>query len=537
MKALRDYQQEIYKNLRLALRKHRTILVQLATGGGKTAIISEIMSSVLDKDKIGWFITPRKELLGQASKHFRKWGVNHNLIAPGCNESLAYNIHVISKDTLVRRWDKIKRWPDIILIDECHINYAFQIELEKRAPKTTIIIGWTATPERLSGEPLSKEKGGIYEIMIKGPSIPWLMERGFLTPLRYFSPPLDGLQDIKTNRTGEYDEETLEELLKRRKVYGQVVDHYAKHSEGRAALIFCRSVKSAYQTAERFRDRGFNFQCIEGLQTDTERERLVRGLTTGEIQGLCGVDIFAYGLDIPRVEYGASVRPTESLSLYMQMIGRILRPYTDPVTGYVKQDAMFFDHVNLITSHQDPANPGVPLHYVPDITWNFDGTEKRKKSKTTFSPVACPHLDFMYCPKPHCTTCQYNPDKSVTDARRPLDIVPAELTEIKKPVSLNQRPPEERREIQDQIGAAVLEYKTNPGPLVVEKLLKIADDLGYQPLWVYHRLTEESRYTVNVPLLHEIARLKGYAPGWVFFTTKKIKSGKMSEKKYQEVMV
>jgi hypothetical protein len=101
-------------------------------------------------------------------------------------------------------------------------------------------------------------------------------------------------------------------------------------------------------------------------------------------------------------------------------------------------------------------------------------------------------------------------------------VIPAELVELKKPVPLNQRLPEERREIQDQIGAAALEYKTGETKSAIEKLLEIADSLGYKDLWVYHRLTDENRYTVDVTLLAAIARIRGYKPGWVHYARKKI---------------
>jgi len=325
--------------------------------------------------------------------------------------------------------------------------------------------------------------------------------------------------------------------LQRKKIYGELVGHYSKYGKGKSALIFCRSVKSAYQTAERFREKGFNFHCIEGQMSDVKRRELINGLTNGTIDGLTNCEIATYGIDIPRVEYGASIRPTLSRALYMQMIGRILRPFTDSVTGYKKQDAMFFDHVNLILEHQDEKYPGIPLHYVPEITWNFHGTEKRKRNKNSKNVVLCPHLDFLYCNTPHCSTCEHNPDKgTTTDCRKPMVIIPAQLKEIKKPLTFSERPLEERREIQDRIGSAVLDYKKTMGPGPIGELLKIADELGYREMWVYHRLTDENSHAVNVPLLHEIARQKGYKHGWVWFAMKKIKNHKSDVKKFREVM-
>lgn len=528
MTPLRSYQSDIYARAREAIAVNRAICIQLATGAGKTPIMAAMCESVLGKNKRAWIVVSRKELLTQASSHLARAHVPHGIINADTQESRAYRIHVVSKDTLIRRYDRIKNWPDLLLFDEAHLYLDRQLEIISHLPESSKIIGMTATPERADGRGLSRVAGGVYDALITGPSIPWLTERGFLTPLRYFAPPIEGLSDLHVRGT-DYDEEELEALLQRRKIYGELVGHYEKHGKGKPALIFCRSVKSAYQTAERFRDRGFNFHCIEGGMSDTRRRELIAALTSGAIDGLTNCEIATYGLDIPRVEYGAIIRPTFSRALYMQAIGRILRPFTDPVTGRPKTEALFFDHVNNILEHQDDRYPGVPLHYVPDIAWNFDGRERRKRTKSTRNVVLCPHLDFMYCTGGNCRTCPHNPDKTVADARRPMVVIPAELVEAPKIVPLHDRPIAERREVEDRIGAAVAAG-------AIAELLKIADELGYRELWVYHRLVETSRHSVNVTILHEIARIRGYKPGWAYFAAKKIKAGKSADREYREVM-
>ncbi len=554
MRALRSYQSSIYAAARAALAGNRSVCVQLATGAGKTPVMAAMCESVLGKGKRAWVVVNRKELLAQASAHLLKWSVPHGVIAPNLQESRAYKIHVVSKDTLIRRYHKIKNWPDLLIFDEAHLYLDRQIEIISHLPESSKIIGMTATPERLDGRGLSE----VYGALVEGPSIPDLTRDGYLSPLRYFSPPIDGLSDLHVRGT-EYDEEELEALLERRKIYGELVGHYEKWgrlSSGRKApaFIFCRSVKSAYQTAERFRDKGHNFHCIEGRMADGRRRDLVAALTHGEIDGLTNCEIATYGLDIPRVEYGASIRPTLSRALYFQMIGRILRPFTDPETGYKKTEALFFDHVNLVLEHQEPDYPGIPPHYVPKIDWNFHGTEKRKREKCPdcvylkgsrcaktgekleafktrcqyfqlqASVVLCPHLDFMYCENPHCATCEHNPDHAVRDCRRPMVVVPAELAEITQPIALAERPAEERRIIEDRIGALVLEYKREMQPGPVGELLKIAEQCGYAVLWVYYRLTDDSRKTVNIPLLAEIARQKKYHPWWVKHQVNKVRA-------------
>lgn len=530
MRGLRDYQDDLFIRARRALIKDHSICIQLATGGGKTPIMAAMCEAILTKNKTAWVVVPRNELLFQMSKHLLKWGVSHGLISANSNESKAYKIHVVSKDTLIRRYEKIKVWPDFIFFDEAHIALDRQIEIISHLPETSKQIGFTATPERLDGRGLSE----VYQSLIEGPSIPWLTEKGYLTQLDYFAPPIEGLDELKRSGT-ELDAESLDDLLKRKKIYGEVVGHYETHGKGMAALIFCRNVKAAYETAENFRNRGFNFHCLEGKLSNKRRADLINALTNGEIDGLTNCEIATYGLDIPRIEYGASIRPTLSKSLYLQMIGRLLRPFTDIKTGYVKTKALFFDHVNLILEHQEEDYPGVPLHYVPQIKWNFEGLKKKKRKKLETNIKLCPYLDFFYCEKPHCSTCIHNKDQK-PDARQPMVVVPTELEKAPKPVSMAKMPSLERKKYQDNINSIVMQYKTDPSNDLIVALLKIAKECGYAVTWVYHQLTSDERYTVNIPLLHEIAKIKGYKSKWVHFVIDKIKKQKEQNKLYEEVM-
>lgn len=521
---LRDYQGELVVKMREAFREHRSVFMQLPTGGGKTAIISEITHSSFMKGHRIWFVVPRNELLMQASEHFQRWNIPHGLIAAGVDESRAFRVHIVSKDTLLRRLDKIKNWPDLIVFDEGHIALDAQIRIAERLPEHTKIMAQSATPERLDGRGLSE----VYDAIVYGPSIPWLTDRGFLSPLRYFAPPIEGLESIHRRGT-EYDETELDELYKKRAVYGSVVEYYQKYGKradgsNKSALIFCRAVKSAYDVAQRFRDAGFKFECIEGNLAMGVRRRLIDALRKGEIDGLTNCEIATYGLDVPRVEYGASIRPTLSRSLYFQMVGRILRPYPG------KEEALFFDHANLVQEHNDPSAPGVPLFYLENLTWNFSGREKRERI-TTHMMKLCPYNDYQYCARPDCAGCKLKPEAALDPRREALPEIDATLEERKAPVTWTELQPEERREVQDRIAHAADEAvqalalgRIEPGP--IGELLKVADELGRRPLWVYHYLTEKlGGKAVNVPLLYEIARQKNYARGWVWYKIKELRGG------------
>jgi superfamily II DNA or RNA helicase len=518
---LRPYQQGAIDAARESLfkRGNRSHLIQLPTGGGKTKIFSEITHRAHKNKSKVWIVAPRNKIVEQISENLSHYKVPHGKIHANSRESIAYNVHVVSKDTLIRRYDKIKNWPDLLIIDECHLFYDQQKTIISKLPKHTKIIGFTATPERTDGRGLSE----IYDDISYGESIPKMQAGNYLTPLRYFAPPIRGIEKLHRRGT-EYDADELEEFFQKNKIYGEVIGHYEKYGKGKSALIFCRTVKSAYETAERFQKAGHKFYCIEGEMSYKEQRALIDALSQGKIDGLTNCEIATYGLDIPRIEYIACLRPTESRALYFQMAGRGLRPYPG------KTELLFFDHVGLLQSH---GENGVPPFYLDHIDWNFTGTNKRKITEKEPSQKLCPYIGFMYCSKQSCRGCEHN-EAGVDDARKTQEIIDVKLEEI-KPLKLQDRPPEERREFVDKMNDLRREYleaeKTGEiKPGIIGELLKTAKDLKRSEMWVYWYLSGEERISVNIPLLHEMARQLKYKPAWVFFKKTEIRK-KLDEKR------
>lgn len=510
----RPYQSRMITDLRVAMREHKHVLLCAPTGSGKSFIFSQITSSV-NKNKMRiWVIVPMRQLLKQTSEHFQKWQIPHGMIKQGVQESRAFLVHIVSKQSLERRWDKVKNWPDLIIIDECHQNYDFQMKLKSIMPDTSRLIGLTATPERLSGEGLSD----IYDTMVEGPTIGELVQDGYLSPVRIFSPPLDGLSELHRIGT-EYKSDELEALFARRAIYGKVIEHYKKYAHGRPSLVFCRDVKSAKKWAEKFREAGYKFESIDGKMDDKARHALVSALEQGKIDGLTSCELITTGFDCPRVECIMKLRPTLSKALDSQMNGRGMRIYPG------KKDLVILDFVNNLDTHGHPYS---------EYKWNFEGKEKRQpKGKHVDTLKLCPKC-FLYYDGTSCPNCG---EQKPTTPRKDLKEVDGYLVEVKGPIPLSDRAPEEKREIADKIGAAVDEFREAEAtgqiaPGAVGELLKIADDLGYSAMWVYHRLSdtyinkagdEVKRLTVNSPLLYEIARQKGYKPGWAWMKKKELR--------------
>jgi superfamily II DNA or RNA helicase len=506
---LRPYQKDIIDGLRKKLSINKTVMLQLATGAGKTVIFSEITKLAYSNNYRIWIIVPRNELLRQASDHLAKYKVPHGLIAAGTNESRAYKVHIVSKDTLIRRYDRIKEWPDLLIIDEAHLFLIRQLEIAKQLPDKTKIIGVTATSERLDGRGLSTASGGLYDDIVYGPTIADLIEMGYLSNMRYFSPPLEGLDELHRRGT-EFNPDEVENLLQRRKIYGGAIQHYRDYAHNKPALVFCRSVKAAAETAQRFNDAGYVFENIDGRMTYVKRKGLIDALRAGRIQGLTSCELTTYGIDVPRVECIIMLRPTLSRTLYFQMIGRGLRP------SLGKKHCVILDHVGNLQEH------GHPLE---EYQWQFHGREKRKGGEGVSRSVL--HLCdqcFLYFKGDVCPNCG---GERKAKKRADLKEVDGRLVEVKGPIELKDRPPEEQREVVDRLEelceACKLKedkeglYKLDES--AVSELLMLAESLGYNDRWVYHRVNA-GNMTINYPLLHAIAKVRGFKPGWAFYTGK-----------------
>jgi DNA repair protein RadD len=514
---LRQYQSDLFERVRAAFSSGaRRVCLCLPTGGGKTAIFSLMTAASQRRGGVYrvWIVVPRDELLRQASESLTALGVAHGVIAAGRAESLAYAVHVVSSATLSRRWDKIKHPPDFLIVDEAHLHYDRQAEIQQRFPACRIV-GVTASPERLDGRGLSD----LYDVLVEGPSIVELTEAGYLAPITdYYAPQIEGLDGVRRASNGyDYDADELESLLARRKVYGSALEHYQRYAHGRSALVFVRSIKSAEDVAHRFSAAGYTFEPISSRTPTRERVALVDGLRDGRITGLVNCEIATYGLDVPRVSCIVLLRPTLSKALQVQMIGRGLR------TAPGKKDCVVLDHVGILAEHRHP--------YAPHA-WAFHSTERRKRqSDPTIRLRLCPET-WLYCEKSSCVGCKHNTTGRKTRAEHVVD---CQLQRVEAPVALAERPVEEQREYQDRLGSALdRAWKAlDAGQIdsgAIGEMLALAKQIGRQPMWVYWRLCE-GRLTVNVQLLHEIERQCGYKRGWAFFKQREIVSRLQSKQR------
>ena len=384
---LRPYQVDAVASIRAAFSSgKRAPVYQLPTGGGKTIVFSYIAREAAKRGTRVLILVHRRELLLQGSRALQEVGLPHGLIAPTLPPTDA-QVRIASVQTLVRRLDHVSP-PDLVVIDEAHHAVAGSWRrILDRWPKAWVL-GVTATPARLDGKGLGTHVGGPFDHLVVGPSAMDLTTEGFLVPAEVYAPPMKAdLSGVRT-RLGDFDRREIRVRMDRPVITGDAVEHYLRLAPGRPAIAFCSAVEHARHVAAAFTEAGVPAEPIDGSLRDRDRDAVLARLATGEIRVLTSCEIVSEGFDLPAVEVAILLRPTQSLTLYLQQVGRVLRPSPG------KASATILDHVGNVGRH------GLPD---ADRTWDLDGVRRRRTGE---APVRrCPECFACHPPAPACPAC------------------------------------------------------------------------------------------------------------------------------------
>lgn len=362
---LRDYQLDIILKTRKSLAAVRRALIQAPTGAGKTALCVHMMKTAAERGKRAFFLVHQNELLSQTSKALWKQKLEHGMIASGRRIS-KLPVQVASVQTLVNRLDKYEA-PDLIIIDEAHRSTAESYRKVVEAYPKAVLVGLSATPQRTDGKPL----GDMYDTIVKGPSIRWLQQEGFLCDYVLFAPSV-GIEtsDIKTT-AGDFNKGQLEKAADKPTITGDAVSHYKKLAYGKRAVVMCVTVKHAQHVADSYNEAGIPAASIEGSMTTEQRNKVLQDFESGVIKVITNVQLLVEGVDIPAIEVVQWLRPTQSLIVYMQGNGRGLRPHAE------KEHLIILDHVGNALRH------GLPCE---TREWSLEGEQKGKRKKQDDEP-------------------------------------------------------------------------------------------------------------------------------------------------------
>ena len=360
MITLRPYQQSLIAQTRAAMRAGaRRILMQSPTGSGKTALTAAMLAAAAARGRRCWFVVHRRELLEQSVETFVTAADLHTgIIAAGYPSTAAAPVQVCSVASLPRRVAALKP-PDLIVWDECqHLASASWAALAAQFPAATQI-GLTATPQRLDGKGLRP----FFDVLLTGPSTADLIAQGYLSRYRLYAPgtapTLAGVHRV----AGDFNRRELSDAMQSTTVVGDALAHYRQHCPDARALVFAWSLEVSRGIAQQFTDAGISAAHVDGETPRYERTEAMRRFRAGDLRVLCNVDLYGEGLDVPALDAVFLLRPTQSLSLYLQQVGRGLRPSPGKVVR-------IFDHVNNWARHGLPDDPRA---------WSLDGVTRAKR--------------------------------------------------------------------------------------------------------------------------------------------------------------
>lgn len=391
---LYPHQEKFVYDLRLAYKSHQSILAQASTGFGKTVIAAFMAKGATDKGKRILFTVHRKDLLLQTARTFDSFDLKYGFIAANIPSSPKQQVQIASIETLKNRYLAISK-PDLIVVDEAHLSAAkgWKKLIQHYKSIGCKIIGLTATPWRLSGDGLDD----IYDTMVQGPSTAWLIENEYLSNYIIYAPDSPDLNGVHS-KMGDYVNSELTKAVDKPTITGSAVNHYLKYARNKRTLAFCTSIAHSIHVAAQFNASGIKAIHIDGETPQDERRRAFNAFANGDIKIITSVAIFCEGFDLSSqigrevpIEAVILLRPTQSLTLHLQQIGRALRRKLNP--------AIILDHTGNTTLRH-----GLPDD---DREWSLAGREKTKRGKQEKEPSVrvCPKC--FACMKSGVTACEY----------------------------------------------------------------------------------------------------------------------------------
>ena len=323
-----------------------SVMLQMPTGTGKTRLFVSIVKDILSCRMHDGIIprvllmVHRKELVRQIAETLASYDLEYGIIQSKTPENPSCHIQVASVQSLVRR---LKRWGrfgfDFIIVDEAHHTPSSTYMKILDTFPSAKSLGVTATPHRLDYWGFAH----IYDKLIVSPDPAEFIENGFLSNYDYYSVSpehviIGELDEIPIEK-GDFAEEYLLDLLDTISIRAQIVDSYIKYGCGKKAIVYTINKAHNIHLCEEYRKRGIKAAAIDCDTPSDERELLLDAFRKGDIQIICNVNILSEGFDCPDVEVIQLTRPTYSLSMYLQQVGRGLR------VSPGKNKAIFIDNV------------------------------------------------------------------------------------------------------------------------------------------------------------------------------------------------
>lgn len=462
---LRDYQSEAIERIRDSLASgNRRPVVALPTGAGKTVIAAAIIRMAREKNKRVAFVVPSLTLINQTVARFEANGIweigvmqaNHEMTDPNMP------VQVCSIQTLARRATPSV---DLVIIDECHVQFKFLAEWMRREEWQKIpFIGLSATP-------WAKGMGQLWDDLIIATTMTDLIDMGHLSRFRVFAPAHPDLTGVKTV-AGDFDLKGLGEAMQKGALVADIISVWMERAKDLPTVCFAVDRAHAKAIMDRFEQASVHAEYLDAYTDTDQRSEIFRRFANGETKVLCNVGVLTTGFDAD-VRCIILARPTKSEMLYVQMIGRGLRPADGK------------DHC-IILDHSDTT---VRLGFVTDIHHSLlddgRGNSKAKEKKKEALPKECPSCTFLMPPKTlQCPSCGY----------------------VRKPVSKAQEIVGDLHELTPTKRLIAKEWPTERKEQFYRELMLFARLRGYKNGWASHAYKERIGMWPHSTFTREVAR-------------------------------
>ena len=365
-----DYQEDMKERIEKALRLHRSVMVQMPTGTGKTYLLTAAIDSFVkaNPDTKVWIVAHRRELVSQIEETIKRF----YSYSSSKNKSLLGSVKAMSIQWLSRHYNEIEEEPGMIVIDEAHHALAKTYkEMWERFPKAKFL-GLTATPCRLNGKGFMD----LFDVLVQSWNIPEFISKGRLATYDFVSIKSDGVTQRlidslqKRGADGDYQNKEMDMLLNKRPSIERLYQSFEEYGKDRKGIVYAINISHAKKIMELYQEHGIKAVAIDSKTPAMERQADIEAFKKGDIQVLVNVDIFSEGFDCPDVEFVQLARPTLSLAKYLQMVGRGLR------VAKGKKNCVIIDNVGLYR-----------VFGLPSQVWNwkatFEGRLKYCRKKET----------------------------------------------------------------------------------------------------------------------------------------------------------
>ena len=333
---------------------------------------------------------------------------------------------------------------DICLVDECHLSAADTYRKIFDYYSNSVIIGMTATPCRLDGRSL----GEIYQAIVKGPTVKYLISIGAISPFDHYAPKLDiNLKDVKVG-DGDYNQKDLEEVMLDSKIYGDIIANYEKLAKGKQAIAYCVSIKHAEEICKLFNEHGYESKCIHSKLPKKVREQILDDFKEQKFKIIVSVDCISEGISLPSCEVCLMLRPTQSYALYVQQGMRALTPHPD-------KKAIVIDYVG-----------NVYRHGMLDEEEEFSLTERKRCKNSSGEPEVLVRT-CKNCLRTYAGTSPICPYCGTDNGKTKKEIEQEEKAELERITAIEKKKKRQEVGMQREFGG----------------LVEIARQRGYAPGW------------------------------------------------------